>query len=172
MRYQTSPATKTARPPKRRVVILDDFGCHLMALYVSADTLDLENSNLEGMIAMFVTTLKGRNFSNSSLYSALLSGSDLSGCNFEGCGLQGANLSEALLNGASLRNADLGYDNLGGSANLCGADLSGANIDGCSFIGARFDSKTRFPKSFNPEAAGMKAVQESTAIAPKKSRKK
>ena len=141
---------------KRRVAIADDEGRHLRAFYLPADSVDLERGDLDGLIAPGVSTLRGRSFAGSSLYWAMLEQSDLSGCNFAGTDLRGANLKGARLVGANLRGANLGRDNLGGATRLQGADLSDAVLDDCNLAGAEYDAQTRFPRRFDPEAAGMK----------------
>ena len=58
--------------------------------------------------------------------------------------LREADLSMAKLHGANLSEADLSR------ADLRGADLSRANLRG-----ATYDEHTKFPESFDPEAAGI-----------------
>lgn len=145
----------TSGPSKRRVAIADDYGRHIAAFYLPADSHDLENGNLDGLAACGVATLRGRSFAGSSLYWAMLEGADLSGCNFEGADLSGANLMRTVLVGANLRRAKLGLDNLGAATRLQGANLIGAVLNQCNLTGAEYDLETRFPKGFSPEAAGM-----------------
>jgi uncharacterized protein YjbI with pentapeptide repeats len=140
---------------KRRVAIADDEGRHIAAYYLPANSVDLEQGDFEGLCAPGVSTLRGRSFAGSDLYWAMLEGSDLSGCNFAGTDLRGANLKGALLVGANLGGANLGTDNLGAATRLQGADLSDAILDLCILAGAEYDSRTRFPEDFSPEAAGM-----------------
>lgn len=144
---------------KRRVAILDDYGRHVGAFYLPADSVDLEDGNFEGLGVSYLSTLRGRSFARSSLYWASFEGSDLSGCNLEKTDLRGANLRGALLVGANLRSANLGRDNLGGSTMLQGANLTDASIDQCNFVGAEYDPHTRFPKGFHPEFAGMVSTE-------------
>jgi hypothetical protein len=86
-----------------------------------------------------------------------------------------ANLREANLTGAQLKTADLGYVNLEQArldntdlqdiriyrANLKGASLRSANLKGARLIdeanleGAKANSKTQWPRGFNPEDAGV-----------------
>ena len=141
--------------PKRRVVIHDDFGEHLAAIYFPAHSVDLEDGMLEGLCATYISTLRGRSFARSSLYWALLQDSDLSDCNFEDTNLRGANLMGANLRGANLRRANLSRDNLGGATHLEGANLADAVMDQCDVTGATYDSATIFPAGFDPEHAGM-----------------
>lgn len=140
---------------KRRVAISDDYGRHIAAFYLPADSVDLEQGDLDGLCASGVSTLRGRSFAGSSLYWAMLEGSDLSGCNFERADLRGANLKDAVLVSANLRGANMGLDNLGGPTRLQGANLTGAILNHSNLAGAEYDSDTRFPQGFNPGAAGM-----------------
>lgn len=140
---------------KRRVAIVGDYGEHIAALYLPAETSDLEGGDLDGLAAAYISTLRGRSFAGSSLYWASLAGSDLTGCNFSNTDLRGANLERALLIGANLGGANLGLDNLGGHTRLQGADLTGADLAGTNLAGAEYDSGTRLPKGFDPELAGM-----------------
>ncbi len=143
---------------KRRVAIVDDYGRHIAAVYLSADSLDLEQGNLDGLAAPHVSTLRGHSFAGSSLYGALLEGSDLSCCNFEDADLRGANLMSSKLVGANLRRANLALDNLGAPTRLQGADLTDASLNRCNLVGAEYDQETRFPADFDPDAAGMVSV--------------
>jgi len=146
---------------KRRVVLVDDYGEHVAALYLPSDSLDFEDAELEGLSAGGLSMLRGRSFARSCLYWASLSDADLSGCNFEGCDLRGANLKGARLVNANLRGANLGLDNLGGGTWLQGADLTDAVLNGCVLVGALYDDRTRFPRGFSPEAARMVDVEHS-----------
>lgn len=140
---------------KRRVAFTDESGDHLGAYYLPPDSVDCEDGDFGGLIAIGTKVLHGRSFARSSLYWAILADSDLSGCNFQGVDLRGANLICARLIGANLRDADLGLDALGGATKVHGADFSGAQLHGCRFKGAQYDENTRFPEGFDPQAAGM-----------------
>jgi len=65
--------------------------------------------------------------------------------NLNGADLTGANLISADLTGADLTRAYLLY-----------ADLTGANFTCADLKDAYYDTKTRFPKGFDPKEAGMK----------------
>ncbi len=103
-----------------------------------------------------------RNFANTSLVSA-----DLSGVDLKGADLSYADFSDADLSQASLRGADLSYARLCGT-NLTAADLRGAMLIGTDlreaiveqtqFQAADYDpDETHFPKGFDLKAAGMRA---------------
>lgn len=140
---------------KRRIAFTDEGGDHLGAYYLPADSIDCEDGDFSGLIAIGTAVLRGRSFARSSLYWAILSDSDLSGCNFESADLRGANLLCAVLVDCNLRDANLGLDALGGATKLQGSDLSGALLHRCRLQGARYDQHTRFPIGFDPHAAGM-----------------
>jgi hypothetical protein len=74
---------------KRRLAIQDDYGKHIMAVYVEPDANGFEGADLSGLQALFVTNLRGTRFKGASLYWANLDGSDFSHCNFEGVNLAG-----------------------------------------------------------------------------------
>jgi hypothetical protein len=57
--------------------------------------------------------------------------------------------------GANLRSANFGRDNLGGCTQLQGANLQETETRGASFDGAEYDNRTKFPKTLNPQTAGM-----------------
>ena len=58
-----------------------------------------------------------------------------------------------------LREADLHRTDLS-EADLQGANLSGANLSEADLREARYDSDTKFPEGFDPEAAGMVLVED------------
>ena len=62
--------------------------------------------------------------------------------------LQGINLSYVNLDGADLRNTNLS------KTALWGTNLSNANLNGARLTGARYDSDTKWPDDFNPQASG------------------
>lgn len=140
---------------KRRIAFTSEDGDHLGAYYLPADSVDCEDGDFSGLIAMGTAVLRGRSFARSDLYWAILSDSDLSGCNFESADLRGANLIGSMLVGCDLRDADLGVDALGGATRLQGSDLSGAQLHRCRLQGAQYDEHSRFPDGFDPVAAGM-----------------
>jgi hypothetical protein len=66
---------------------------------------------------------------------------------------------ETQCSGADLREADLHRTDLS-EADLQGANLSGANLSEADLREARYDSDTKFPEGFDPEAAGMVLVED------------
>jgi hypothetical protein len=140
---------------KKRLAIADDYGEHIMAVYVEPDAKGFEGADLTGLAAIGIKNLRGTSFRRANLYWAVLQSADLNGCNFEEADLSGANLKDASLVGVNFRNAKLGRDNLGGSTELQGADMTNALLEGASLVGAEYDERTKFPEGFSPEGAGM-----------------
>lgn len=143
---------------KYRLVVLDDYGEHVKAVYVDTLGKDFEGADLSGLTCSAQHALKGKCFRNAVLYWANLADSNLSGCDLRGADLRGAVLTRTNLKDADLRDARLGLDSLGGVTELSGADLRGVRIEGASFEGAVFDSATQFPDGFDPEKAGMRCA--------------
>ncbi len=84
-----------------------------------------------------------------SLVSANLRRTNLRDADLRGADLRQAHLDEANLFHTSLRDADLT------GADLRGADLREANLYRASLRGARYDSRTRWPKGFEPYDIGL-----------------
>lgn len=84
-----------------------------------------------------------------SLAHAHLRGAALRGANLRAAGLAHACLVEADMTGANLWQADLS------GANLCGATCLWSETGKARFEGALYDSATRLPPGFRPEAEGM-----------------
>ena len=63
-------------------------------------------------------------------------------------------LFEANMQNTNLANAQLIKANLR-AANLTGADLREANLQGADLREASYNSDTKFPDDFDPEASGM-----------------
>ena len=105
--------------------------------------VDLRGANLEG-VNLAGANLKGVNFLMANLEGANLKGVDFQGANLEGVDLRNANLQKAFLH----------------EVNFLWADLRGANFERTilsrTFLkNALYDSKTKFPKGFDPKARGM-----------------
>jgi uncharacterized protein YjbI with pentapeptide repeats len=123
--------------------------------------------------------LRGSNLTGADLRAAELAAADLTGCvldgacleeangsgaSFEGASLVGTNAKDAVLIHADLSRANLQQARLSGAdltaaqleqADLTGAGLKGACLDRARLTGARYDGATRWPKRFNPAAAGV-----------------
>jgi uncharacterized protein YjbI with pentapeptide repeats len=75
--------------------------------------------------------------------------------------LRGANLGGADFTDARLIGADLsGVDAVSALPRyrltcFCGADLTDARLTGATLAAATYDARTRFPRGFEPEQAGM-----------------
>jgi pentapeptide repeat protein len=96
--------------------------------------------------------LRGANLHGADLHEACLCGVNLTAAN-----LSGAKMDGALLIGADLTHADLTGAALGGAV-LSACDLTGATLDR-RFVGTPFyDTHTRWPRSFDPPAAGAKLL--------------
>jgi len=100
----------------------------------------------------------GADLSEADLYWCIAFGASFRGATLLRALLRGADLKESDLSGADLSGADLGIDNVGGATQLQGANLSEAKLAGTLLGGAEYDHVTRFPESFDPEAAGMVRV--------------
>ncbi|MCK7661778.1 pentapeptide repeat-containing protein [Corynebacterium antarcticum] len=105
------------------------------------------------------------NLEEAKLWLAKLKGADLRDANLKGVKLLRANLEGAYLMGANLEGADLR------DANLEGAELAYKNNDGALFLPCTFNEDTQwkgttyspstvFPEGFDPEAHGMKLVDD------------
>ncbi len=89
------------------------------------------------------------------LLSAKLQGAKLPGANLQGVQLPSAQLPSANLQSANLQAANLQSANLHG-ANLQSANLQSANLQSANLQVATYDSNTRWPDGFDPQAAGAK----------------
>lgn len=102
--------------------------------------------------------LLAANLQRANLVSANLEGADLERANLQHATLFGAILKYAFLPAANLAAANLERADLEGAklfgANLERANLEGAKLERAVFKYARYDSETRWPNGFNPDAAG------------------
>lgn len=103
---------------------------------------NLHQANLIGAV------LQDADLNEADLSEAILNGADLTGADLRGANLARADLNWADLSGANLQGAHLQGANLAW-ANLGTADLAGANL-----TGAQYNSHTRWPEQFDPQAAG------------------
>lgn len=140
--------------------------------HVNLKSANLENAILENANFLFANLnktklrnahLKFSKFESANLESVHfertnLNSSNLIFANLKYAHLEGANLKFAKLNEANLNNAHLNC------ANLEGAHLDHTNLDGANLTGATYYKdgplKTKFPTGFNPDEAGMIAVDE------------
>ena len=83
----------------------------------------------------------------------------LPNANLSGEYLSGANLSGTDLREANLRDADLKRTDLSG-ANLSKAYLFGADLRGADLSDAKYNSETKWPEGFDPEAAEAVLVED------------
>jgi uncharacterized protein YjbI with pentapeptide repeats len=105
-------------------------------------------------------------FRQGKLINTNFTQANLEGVDFDGVGLwssekitiKGANFQKAILRKANLR----GY---GGSYSKNFLDLSTVNLKDADFSGALYDSHTRFPKGFDPKAAGAYLITAGISLA-------
>lgn len=139
---------------------------------------DFQGDNLQGksFYKRFKTIDDIEEIDKDTLINAKFSGAKLQGADFQrvylyGAAFQGANLTNAILKEANLRgvqfqgailiNADLQSADIH-ECNFKGAKLHGANLKACkdyhiaNWTEAEYDSKTQFPKNFEPEEYGLK----------------
>ena len=128
----------------------------LSGFYLHGKTLteaDLAGANLTEA-NLFEVNLAKANLLGANLFEAHLAGADLTQAN-----LTRADLAGAVLFGADLTQALLFKTNFTGArlagANFAGANLSEANLAGADLPLARADSRTLWPDSFDPRAAGV-----------------
>lgn len=136
--------------------------------------LDLKNADFSGADLSYAN-LRDTNLSGANLQGTYLNESDLSGANLQKANLQGSSLIKTYLIKANLQDANLDEAYLTGAfltkANLQGASLKGSYCNGANFTGAdlsnaKYDKKSRFDITFNPEKLGMKKVGEMTVTMP------
>jgi uncharacterized protein YjbI with pentapeptide repeats len=94
-------------------------------------------------------------FHGTDLYWATFFGGDFTSADLSNADLRGANLHDCIFSGSNLTNTDFGRDNQGGSTTIRNCDFSTAVLTGTNFQGAEWDSRTKFPAEFDPEAHGM-----------------
>lgn len=128
----------------------------LSGFYLHGKTLkqaDLAGANLTEA-NLFEVNLTKANLFGANLFEAHLAGADLTRANLTRADLAGAVLFGADLTQALLFKANFAGARLAG-ANFAGANLSGANLSGADLPLARADSRTLWPDSFDPHAAGV-----------------
>lgn len=134
-------------------------------------------ARLDGAQLDYVSALHA-DFREASLRRVAAPGANLNGAATAGARFDGANLSGATFHGSGrpieqvrgTRDTDFADANLSNAsfqgADLRGSDLSRANIAGADFRSAFFDCRTRFPRGFQPDAAGMTGVDPACPGAP------
>ncbi len=119
---------------------------------------DLRQSNLHRAdlrrAQMDTVTLDHAILSAAVLLNVSLVSASLRRVNLQGADLRGAKLLQAHLDDASLLRANLQDADLRG-ADLRGADLREANLYRANLRAARYDSRTRWPKGFEPYNIGL-----------------
>lgn len=124
----------------------------------------LSEANLSGANLSMVADPIGANLREANLTGADLTGADLGQADLNGAILKWARLGEADLRGADLSGANLKLAVLFKTdlrkADLCGTDLSGTKLHETDLREARYDSETRWPDDFDPEASGAEFASE------------
>ena len=80
---------------------------------------------------------------------------DLSGANLREAEIHGAQFFDAILIGADLRGCRGDKSLAGRCTRFDGADLTDARLEGARLNGAQYNARTRFPRGFDPDRAGM-----------------
>jgi uncharacterized protein YjbI with pentapeptide repeats len=120
----------------------------------------LPSANLQGAV-LWLADLAGADLSRTNLQDADLAEASMEGANFQEANLAGANLISTRMQGADLRGADLIGARL--FQYRSGADPEAAgrkdvtlykNLSGARLRGALYDSRTRWPGGFDPDARG------------------
>lgn len=147
---------------KRRVInqmgATDSNDVALAALAVARAERWVKDGTLIG------AELRGANLRRAELGGAHLQGAQLNGARLQHAQLYGAKLQKAVLITAYLQHADLRFARLQG-ANLMDAHLQWANLQlarlqNANLEYAKYNKATRWPKGFNPVAAGCTLVDE------------
>lgn len=120
---------------------------------------DLHGADLRGCRFDFAH-LDGCNLARADLRGSDMRHAVIAGARLEGANMDGCCVSHAEAYGADMRNAELRGSDMNRS-DMRAVDLQGANVAGVVWYGARYDSATRWPRGFDPTAAG--AVSDATS---------
>jgi uncharacterized protein YjbI with pentapeptide repeats len=135
------------------------IGAELQEAYLL--NADLQKANLDG------ADLQKARLDGTNLHKASLIGTHLQDAILESADLKEAALFKADLEEASLMDADLQEAFLANAhlqkANLVGSDLRGAYLKEADLRGAVADDNVRWPRGFDPRAAGVTFVDEEVA---------
>ena len=113
----------------------------------------LKVSLFPSMSVPITNSVSGTNLSDANLRNANLSGASLSGANLSGANLTGANLS-----GANLSSLTANLDVfMMPSITISKGD---ANLKGAKLKLSKYNSYTKWPEGFDPEAAGATLIDE------------
>ena len=113
--------------------------------------VDLRNCNLSGARLMNAR-LSWSNFQDADLRDADLSGAYLNGTDLQGANLAGANLRDVILTTAEITMPP-------GPPGVLPADLRHVDLADADLTGATYDSRTRWPEGFDPQAHGAVLVE-------------
>ncbi len=142
------------------------FDANLMEAYLVEANLakaNLQAANLTEANLAEANLAKAR-LVHARLTEANLAEADLAEANLVEAKLMGADLSGANLTKANLSGANLTKANLWG-ANVRDANLTEANLEAADFREALYDSDTKWPSGFDPEAEDAWLVEKEQQIA-------
>ena len=176
-RARTLTALQGLDPNRKSTVVQFLYQAHLIGYVICASC-----GAAAPIMFLRDADLVGANLNNAFLAHAGLGGVDLSRADLSRAHLAAAEMFDAHLSGARLGGADLGGADLSGAdlgrADLSGADLSRADLEDANLQGAKYTTKTiqvkyangqpatdsqgnpiiiyptRWPKGFDPKAAG------------------
>jgi len=103
--------------------------------------------------------LREANFSYSNMYWLDLYVANCTDAVFRYAKLQRVNFKSACLQRADFSYAVITHDDMHSPSTFAHANLAGANFQGATLIGTEYDSKTVFPKGFDPVQHGMCLVK-------------
>ena len=130
------------------------------------DRVSFVGATLNGAILRARFT-DGANFSGASLVNAELRGMEGTGVIFADADFSGVDLDDSFFYFSDFRNVNFAGADLGEftaeDSDFRGADLSAAVDIGLGFR-SLYDSATRFPAGFNPQAAGMIFIPEPNTV--------
>ena len=134
--------------------------------YVKIANSDLSSLDLRGAV-LSGADITSVNFTGSTLADGAFARGTGVAAVFVDCDLREIDFSDTNLFRAEFRNADLRGADFGG-ANVRGADFRGADVraqalDQAQFEGAVADSRTRWPRDFDFEAAGGRLLEDEDA---------
>jgi uncharacterized protein YjbI with pentapeptide repeats len=194
-RTQTLTTLRSLNPNRKRNVIEFLYESGLInreANIISLSGADLHNGYLRG-IGLQGANLREAHLDDADLQTSTLREADMSKARLNYVNLKATYMREVDLRDAYLIRSNLSYSDLTKSdlrdtvlyetnlhranldeADLRGADLRGANLDeadlrGANLSEAKYNSATKWPKGFDPEAAGAVKREHDPIYAPRDS---
>ncbi len=146
------PSVITTQTERIEATGLSTYEMYLQFAAANFNNMNLEGSQWPGVklrgASLTHVNLRGCDLSNSDLHYAFIGASDLSNANLSGAFLQFSQLQRSNLTNANLENADLR------ESSLYDTDMTNANLTGTLFEKATYSKDTKWPKGFDPVAAG------------------